>query len=84
MIGESLGPYPVTVGRMAVTQIWVPESTLERARELMLETEIEHALGTEVRGGTIANTETLPIRVVALALAGVLAWAVLRAVLWVF
>jgi len=82
--GESLGPYPVTVGRMAVTQIWVPESTLERARELMLEAEIEHALGAEARGGAIADREALPMRLVALAVAAVLAVAVLRAVLRVF
>lgn len=82
--GESLGPYPVTVGRMAVTQIWVPESALERARELMIEAEIDHALGAEVRGGAIADREALPMKLVALIIAAVLATAVLRAVLRVF
>lgn len=82
--GESLGPYPVTVGRMAVTQIWVPQRSLDRAKELMLEAEIEHALGAEVRGGAIADREALPMKLMALAVALVLAAAVVRAVLRVF
>jgi hypothetical protein len=82
--GESLGPYPVTVGRMAVTQIWVPESAVERAKELMLEAEIEHALGAEVRGGAIADREALPMKLIALLVAAVLGAAVVRAALRVF
>ena len=82
--GEALGPYPVTVGRMAVTQIWVQESAVERAQELMLEAEIEHALGAEVRGGAIADREALPMKVIALLVAGLLAAAVIRALVRVF
>ncbi len=82
--GESLGPYPVTVGRMAVTQIWVPESAVERAKVLMLEAEIEHALGAEVRGGAIADREALPMKLIALLVAIVLGAAVVRAALRVF
>lgn len=82
--GESLGPYPMTVGAMAVTQVWVPESSVDLAKELMLEAEIEHALGAEVRGGAVADREALPMKVVALLVAAVLATAVIRAVLRVF
>jgi hypothetical protein len=82
--GESLGPYPVTVGRMAVTQVWVAEDDLDRARELMVEAEIEHALGPEVRGGAIADREALPMRVMALVLAVLVAAAVVRALMRVF
>ncbi len=46
--GESLGPYRMTVGRMAVIQIWVPANTVELARKVMVEAEIEHVLGAKV------------------------------------
>jgi hypothetical protein len=82
--GESLGPYPVTVGRMAVTQIWVAERDLERARQLMVEAEIDHALGTEIRGGAIGDPEALPMKVIALVVATILATAVVAAALRVF
>lgn len=82
--GESLGPYPVTVGRMAVTQIWVPESAVERGREVMLRAEIEHALGPEVRTGALANPEAIPMRLLALILVVVLAAAVIRLLVRVF
>ncbi|MEE9297617.1 MAG: DUF2007 domain-containing protein [Acidimicrobiia bacterium] len=82
--GESLGPYPVTVGRMAVTQIWVPESAVERGKEVMLRAEIEHALGPEVRTGALANPEAIPMRLLALILVVVLAAAVIRLLVRVF
>ena len=33
--GESLGPYRLTIGAMAATQIWVPLRYLEEARSLL-------------------------------------------------
>jgi hypothetical protein len=33
--GEPLGPYPVTVGGMAVTRVWVPANRLAEARQLL-------------------------------------------------
>lgn len=74
----------MTVGRMAVTQIWVPEIAVERAKELMLEAEIEHALGAEVRGGAIADREALPMKLIALIVAVLLGAAVVQAALRVF
>jgi len=82
--GETLGPYPVTVGRMAVTQIWVPESRLDRACEVLLEAEIEHALAAEVRGGAVVDREALPMKVLALLVVIVLVTAIVRAVVGVF
>jgi hypothetical protein len=35
--GESLGPYRLTIGDMAATQVWVPLSRLDDARSLVLE-----------------------------------------------
>jgi hypothetical protein len=82
--GESLGPYPVTIGRMAVTQIWVPESSVDRAAEVMLEAEIEHVLGVEQRGGALGDRESLPMRVMALVLLGSVSAAVVRYLMRVF
>lgn len=33
--GESLGPYRLTVGSMAATQVWVPASDLQDARDVI-------------------------------------------------
>jgi len=33
--GESLGPYRLTVGSMAATQVWVPASELQDARDVI-------------------------------------------------
>jgi hypothetical protein len=82
--GESLGPYPVTVGKMAVTQIWVPEPDLDEARQVMMEAEIDHVLGTEERGGAIGDREALPMRLLALVMAGVVAAAVVGYLMRVF
>ncbi len=47
--GESLGPYRLTVGAMAVTELWVSQSSLERARRVMLEAEVDEVLGSAGR-----------------------------------
>lgn len=38
--GESLGPYRLTIGEMAATQVWVPRSRLEDARALVFAGEV--------------------------------------------
>ncbi len=43
--GEALGPYPVTLGKLAETQLWVPASRLEAAQGIMLEAEVADTLG---------------------------------------
>jgi hypothetical protein len=35
--GESLGPYRLTIGAMAVTEVWVPAARLEDARAVLAE-----------------------------------------------
>lgn len=35
--GESLGPYRLTIGSMAATQVWVPASELADAQEVIEE-----------------------------------------------
>ena len=82
--GESLGPYPVTVGRLAVTQVWVPATDLEEARLVMLESEIDHTLGAEMRRGAVADPMSLPMRAVAAVIGVLLVWAVVRELMRVF
>ncbi len=38
--GDALGPYPVTVGAMAETQLWVMSDRVEEASRLLLDAEI--------------------------------------------
>jgi hypothetical protein len=82
--GESLGPYPMTVGRMAVTEIWVMESDMAEARLVMLESEIEHTLGADVRSGAVADPNSLPMQVIAAGAGVILVFAVVWELMRVF
>jgi hypothetical protein len=79
--GESLGPYRLTIGQMAATEVWVPETQLEDARAIL-----EEAV---VPGGIeIASDPAVPESpvsgwqrwwpVVALALLALVAWGLLQ------
>lgn len=39
--GEALGPYPVTVGEMAQTEIWVLEDRVDEASRILIEAEAQ-------------------------------------------
>ena len=80
--GESLGPYPMTVGEMALTEIWVLAEDLPEARELMLEAEIDSVLAPPASDEE--DRDDLPIRALALAVALVLTAAVVRYLMRVF
>jgi hypothetical protein len=80
--GEALGPVPVTVGRLAETELWVLESRLEEARRLLVEVEVDHVLGEVETGGTPPATDST--RLLALFLAVLVAGLVARALLWLF
>ena len=82
--GEPLGPYPVTVGRLAVTEVWVRESDLEEARLVMLESEIDHTLGAELRTSALAHPNSLPMRAVAIIVGTLFLFAVVRELMRVF
>lgn len=53
--GEAMGPYPLTVGQMAATQLWVAASRLAEANRVMLEAEVDATLG-----GLEGGVETRP------------------------
>jgi len=42
---EALGPYPVTVGEMATTELWVLDDRLEEANAVVLDAEVKEAVG---------------------------------------
>jgi hypothetical protein len=81
--GESLGPYPVTIGRLAITQIWVHPDDIDEARLVMLESEIDHTLG-EPGGAAETGNEWIPNRIVAGTIAVVFVYAVVRGLMRVF
>jgi hypothetical protein len=74
----------MTIGEMAVTEIWVAQSDLDDAIEILTVSEIEHTLNQPVRGGAVADPLNLPMRLVAGVMAIVLAAAVVRALMRVF
>jgi hypothetical protein len=39
--GEALGPYRLTVGAMAVTEIWIPPDRMEDARLILLAADVD-------------------------------------------
>ena len=41
----SHGPYPVTVGRLAETELWVPQDRIDAASSILLEAEVSDAIG---------------------------------------
>lgn len=64
--GDSLGPYPVTVGALAETQIWVPSDRVDEARLLLLDAEINDVLSPIEREEPV-KSRRLSLRLAALA-----------------
>ena len=81
--GEALGPYVMTVGQMAVTEIWVLESAMEDAVEVLTAAEIDHTLVVSDSGDAVAES-AVPTRLLALVVAAVFLTAVVVALLRVF
>lgn len=52
--GEALGPYRLTVGEMAVAEVWVVEDRLDEARTVVLDSEVSAALA-DVEGGGVPD-----------------------------
>jgi hypothetical protein len=72
---QAFGPYPVTVGEMAETQIWVLSDRVEEASRILLDAEVNTALAPVESD----STPSLPLefRLIALAV------ALIVAALWV-
>lgn len=79
--GDALGPYPMTVGSFAETQLWVLSDRVEEASRLLLDAEIKAILPPSEPEDTsrisVGRGTPIELRLVALAIGVVLA------VLWV-
>ena len=75
---EALGPYPVTVGQLAETQLWVLSGDLEDAGRVLLDAEVNSAIAPADADALVRRGTPIEIRVVALAvgLVLVLLWIV--------
>ncbi|OFW66721.1 MAG: hypothetical protein A2Z12_08920 [Actinobacteria bacterium RBG_16_68_21] len=82
--GEALGPYRMTVGEMAITEIWVPACDVDDALEVLAESTPEPPSQEPVHTGALADPAALPMRLLAAVTLGALGWAVLRFVMRVF
>lgn len=72
--GDPLGPYPVTVGALAETQIWVLSDRIEEASTLLLDAEVNDTLHTVDGGRSARHTGlSLPWKITAGMAAAVLA-----------
>jgi hypothetical protein len=72
--GDALGPYPMTVGSFAETQLWVLSDRVEEASRLLLDAEINAILPpVEMDPEIDAHGVPIELRVVALIVGVVLA-----------
>ncbi|HUU61458.1 MAG TPA: hypothetical protein VMX37_03640 [Acidimicrobiia bacterium] len=82
--GESLGPYRLTIGEMAATQVWVPLSRLEDARSLVLQGhlgDIELADPEEWAPDPSATRPNLPAVLLGALVIGLALWLLLTRLL---
>jgi hypothetical protein len=82
--GESLGPYRLTIGDMAATEVWVPAAELEEARAVLDAAVIPG--GVEVATVPEPNSAPEPAwrawwPVIAVALLALVAWGLLERLL---
>jgi hypothetical protein len=70
----SLGPYPVTVGDLALSEIWVLEDRLGDASQILLDIEAKSVVGfDEEFTPTERPTQSLEIRTLAAIVAAIIA-----------
>ena len=78
---ESLGPYPVTVGQLALTELWVPNDRMDEASAVLLDADVNDAIGA------VDSDRRLPVpelRFVAAAMITLVALAVVLRLMRVF
>jgi hypothetical protein len=69
---ESLGPYPVTVGRLAEAELWVLSDRVEDANRILLDAEVNTALAPALPDAEPRPGLPVELRMIALAVAVVL------------
>jgi hypothetical protein len=74
--GEALGPYRLTVGHLAATEVWVPDTDLDHAAEVLLAAEIDGVLGESDADPEGGGSLRVPAAAVALLILAFLAWRI--------
>jgi hypothetical protein len=70
---QSFGPYPLTVGEMAETELWVMSDRLSEASTIMLDAEVNTALSPAEDHEVLDRGFPLELKFTAFAVAAVLA-----------
>lgn len=81
---ESLGPYPVTVGALATSELWVPSDRVSDASRVLLDAEVHDAVGFDPSDEEDTRVPLLELRLVAAVLLAAIVLAVVLRLMRVF
>jgi hypothetical protein len=81
----ALGPYPVTVGRLAETELWVLSDRVEDAASVLLEAEVNDAIAAaDPDMDHVTTTRPFDRQVIALALGAIMVALFIAAIIRVY
>ena len=81
----ALGPYPMTVGDLAQTELWVLSDRAEDAASVLLDAEVKDAIGaSEPDLDHVVTTRPIDLQIVALALGVIMIALFIVAILRVY
>ena len=81
----ALGPYPMTVGELAQTELWVLSDRAEDAASVLLDAEVKNAIGaSDPDLDHVVTTRPIDLQIVALALGVIMIALFIVAILRVY
>ena len=81
----ALGPYPMTVGDLAQTELWVMSDRAEDAASVLLDAEVKDAIGaSDPDLDHVVTTRPIDLQIVALALGAIMIALFIVAILRVY
>ena len=82
---QAFGPYPMTVGNMADTELWVLTDRVEQANSILLDAEVSSAIaGADPEMAEFADTRRYDMQIIALTLGAVMVGLFMLAILRVY
>lgn len=82
---QALGPYPMTVGNMADTELWVLTDRVEQANSILLDAEVTSAIASaDPEIEDFATTRRYDMQIIALTLGAVMVGLFMLAILRVY
>ena len=81
----ALGPYPMTVGNMAETELWVMSDRIDEANSILLDAEVNDAIAAadpDIEG--FSPAQPFDVQVVALVLGAIMVGLFIAAILRVY